>query len=139
MLTTIFFTCISAIFCSSSVQDRVLLGNATRLSFSIKVRQVKNDIMRLPRSISLFVLCFFYQKFHCTLLRVRGGSSLICNEGCRFSMGWCIREPHCHSPLQSATLPSQHYYYLKGPNLHVRRSVTFYIIFCLYRLFITYA
>jgi hypothetical protein len=26
---------------------------------------------------------------------------------------------------------SQHYQYLRWPNLHVRRSVTFYIIFCL--------
>ena len=29
-----------------------------------------------------------------------------------------------HSPLQSATLLSQHYHYLRWPNLHVRRSVT---------------
>jgi hypothetical protein len=29
-----------------------------------------------------------------------GGSSLICKEGCRFSMGWCMREPYC--PLSSA-------------------------------------
>jgi hypothetical protein len=36
-----------------------------------------------------------------------------------------------HSPLQSATLLSQHYHYLRWPNLHVRRSVAFYIIFCL--------
>ena len=34
-----------------------------------------------------------------------------------------------HSPLQAATLLSQHYYYLRWPNLHVRRSVTFYIKF----------
>ena len=31
---------------------------------------------------------------------IRGGSSLICKEGCRFSMGWCTREPYC--PLSSA-------------------------------------
>jgi hypothetical protein len=29
-----------------------------------------------------------------------GGSSLICREGCRFVMGWCMREPYC--PLSSA-------------------------------------
>jgi hypothetical protein len=29
-----------------------------------------------------------------------GGSSLICREGCRFAMGWCMREPYC--PLSSA-------------------------------------
>jgi hypothetical protein len=47
---------------------------------------------------------------------------LICKEGCRFSMGWCIREPYC--PLSSAvcntTIPtlllSQHYYY---PNITI--------------------
>ena len=27
-------------------------------------------------------------------------SGLICKEGCRFSMGWCMREPYC--PLSSA-------------------------------------
>jgi hypothetical protein len=30
----------------------------------------------------------------------RDGSSLICKEGCRFSLGWCMREPYC--PLSSA-------------------------------------
>ena len=30
----------------------------------------------------------------------RGGSSIICKEGCRFSMGWCMRESYC--PLPSA-------------------------------------
>ena len=35
-----------------------------------------------------------------------------------------------HSPLQSATLLSQHYYCLRWPNLHVRRSVKLhYILF----------
>ena len=33
-------------------------------------------------------------------LTCRGGSSLNCKEGCRFSMGWCTREPYC--PLSSA-------------------------------------
>ena len=31
-------------------------------------------------------------------------------------------------------LPSQHYHYLRWSNLHVRHSVMFYIILCLYRL-----
>jgi hypothetical protein len=30
----------------------------------------------------------------------RGRSNSICKEGCRFSMGWCMREPYC--PLSSA-------------------------------------
>jgi hypothetical protein len=30
----------------------------------------------------------------------RGGSNLICKERCRFSMGWCMREPYC--PLSYA-------------------------------------
>jgi hypothetical protein len=33
-----------------------------------------------------------------------------------------------HSLLQSATLLSQHYHYLRWSNLHVRCSVTFYIL-----------
>jgi hypothetical protein len=34
-----------------------------------------------------------------------------------------------HSPLQSATLLSQHYHYLKWRSLHVRRSVLHYLLF----------
>jgi hypothetical protein len=37
-----------------------------------------------------------------------GGSSLICKEGCRFSMGWCMREPYCplSSAVCNATIPT---------------------------------
>jgi hypothetical protein len=75
--------------------------------------------------------------FNCLLdsspqIEIMGGSIFICKEGCKFSMGWCMREPYCPlSDLQSATLLSRHYHYLRWTNLHVRRSVTFYIIFCL--------
>jgi hypothetical protein len=36
------------------------------------------------------------------------GSSLICKEGCRFSMGWCMREPYCplSSAVCNATIPT---------------------------------
>jgi hypothetical protein len=47
----------------------------------------------------------------------------------------CNRPLTANSPLQSATLLSQHYHYLRWPNLHVRHSVTFYIIF-LYKVYI---
>jgi hypothetical protein len=33
-------------------------------------------------------------------VKPRCGSSLVCKEGCRFSMGCCMREPYC--PLSSA-------------------------------------
>jgi hypothetical protein len=58
-------------------------------------------------------------------------SNLICKEGCRFSMGWCMREPYCplYSAVCNATIPTLPLF--ERPNLHVRRSVTFYIIFCL--------
>jgi hypothetical protein len=62
------------------------------------------------------------------------GSSLICKEGCSragFPWGGAWGSLTAHSPLQSATLLSQHYHYLRWPNLHVRRSVTLNIIFCL--------
>jgi hypothetical protein len=38
----------------------------------------------------------------------KGGSSLICKEGCRFSMGWCMREPYCplSSAVCNATIPT---------------------------------
>jgi hypothetical protein len=38
----------------------------------------------------------------------RGGSSLICKEGGRFSMGWCMREPYCplSSAVYNATIPT---------------------------------
>jgi hypothetical protein len=57
----------------------------------------------------------------------RGGSSLICKEGCRFPWRGTRGGLTAHSPLQSATLLSQHYHYLRWSNLHVRRSVTFYL------------
>ena len=54
--------------------------------------------------------------------------------GCRFSMGWCMREPYCPCTLlcslQGYYPNSQHYHYLRWPNLRVCRSVTFYTIFC---------
>jgi hypothetical protein len=39
---------------------------------------------------------------------IRSGSSLICKEGCRFSMGWCMREPYCplSSAVCNATIPT---------------------------------
>ena len=39
---------------------------------------------------------------------VRDGSSLICKEGCKFSMGWCMREPYCplSSAVCNATIPT---------------------------------
>ena len=38
----------------------------------------------------------------------RGGSSLNCKEGCRFSMGWCMRESYCRlsSAACNATIPT---------------------------------
>jgi hypothetical protein len=49
-----------------------------------------------------------------------------------------LREPYCRlsSPVCNATIPTLPLWW---PNLHIRRFVTFYIIFCLYRLFIAYA
>jgi hypothetical protein len=52
-------------------------------------------------------------------------------RGAGFPWGGAWGSRTAHSPLQSATLLSQHYHYLRWPNLHVRRSVTFYIIFYL--------
>jgi hypothetical protein len=52
-------------------------------------------------------------------------------RGVDFPWGGAWGSLTSHSPLQSATLLSQHYHYLRWPNLYVRRSVTFYIIFCL--------
>jgi vacuolar protein sorting-associated protein 35 len=36
-----------------------------------------------------------YKSVSCSYILVanKGGSSLICMEGCKFSMGWCLREP----------------------------------------------
>ena len=31
----------------------------------------------------------------CSSTTHRRGPSLICKEECRFSMGWCMREPYC--------------------------------------------
>jgi hypothetical protein len=38
----------------------------------------------------------------------RGRSSLIYKEGCRFSMGWCMRESYCplSSAVCNATIPT---------------------------------
>ena len=47
-----------------------------------------------------------------------------------------MREPYC--PLQTATQLSQHYHYLRWPNLHVRCSVTFYIIF-VYKVYVGFS
>jgi hypothetical protein len=52
-------------------------------------------------------------------------------RGAGFPWGGAWGSLTAHSPLQFATLLSQHFHYLWWPNLHVRRSVTFYIIFCL--------
>ena len=37
-----------------------------------------------------------------------GESSLMCKEGCRFSIGWYMREPYCSlsSAVCNATIPS---------------------------------
>jgi hypothetical protein len=59
----------------------------------------------------------------------RCGSSLVCKEGCSFPWGGARGSLTAHFHLQSATLLSQYYHYLRWPNLHVRRSVTFNLLF----------
>ena len=74
-----------------------------------------------------------FKKVHIgNILVFRSESSLICKEECRFSMGWCMREPYCplSSAVRNATIPTLPLFEMAA-NLHVRRSVTFYIIFCL--------
>jgi hypothetical protein len=57
-------------------------------------------------------------------------------RGAGFPWGGARGSPTAHSPMQSATLPSQHDHYLRWSNLHVCRSVMFYnMILWLYRLF----
>ena len=34
-----------------------------------------------------------------------GGSSLVCKEGCSFSIGWCMREPFS-SAFRNVTFPT---------------------------------
>jgi hypothetical protein len=69
----------------------------------------------------------------------QGGSILVYKEECSagFPGGGAWGSLTVRSPLQSATLLSQHYHYLRWPNLHVRRSVTFYINYVLYIKFIS--
>jgi hypothetical protein len=56
-----------------------------------------------------------------------GGSSLVCKEGCTFSMGCCMREPYLHYLLKSATLLSHHY-----NHLNVRTSIYVRYVYFLY-------
>jgi hypothetical protein len=44
----------------------------------------------------------------CLTIQSENGSSFICKEGCRFSMGWCMREPYCplSSAVGNATIPT---------------------------------
>jgi hypothetical protein len=73
---------------------------------------------------------------------VRGESSLICKEGCRFSMGWCIREPYCRlsSVVCNATIPTLPLFEMAesacSPFCYV---LHYFCLSSLYRLFITYA
>jgi hypothetical protein len=75
-----------------------------------------------------FVTCVDNAPFRCT-----GGSNLVCCAS--FPWGGAWGSLAAHSPLQSATLLSQHYHYLRWPNLHVERSITFYIIFA-YKVYV---
>ena len=56
-------------------------------------------------------------------------------RGAGFPWGGARGSLTAHSPLQSATLLSQHYHYLRWANLHVHCSVIFYIVFCLQSLY----
>ena len=55
--------------------------------------------------------------------------SLICKEGCRFSMGWCMREPYCplSSAVCNATIPTLSLFGMGESAC----SPFYYIIFCL--------
>jgi hypothetical protein len=81
-----------------------------------------------PKIFYPICLCI---EFYETMSKWWQWATLICKEGCKFSIGWCMRSLTAHFPVQSAMLQSQHYHYLRWLNLHVCHSVTFYISFCL--------
>jgi hypothetical protein len=55
-----------------------------------------------------FTLLLWSNHFRSERVANRGGSSLLCKEGYRFSMGWCMREPYCplSSAVCNATIPT---------------------------------
>jgi hypothetical protein len=56
-----------------------------------------------PQTINSYNL---YTKKHS--FATKASSDVICKEGCRFSMGWCMGEPYCplSSAICNATIPT---------------------------------
>jgi predicted amidohydrolase len=84
-------------------------GNLKRILQSISEAKSKGACYRLgpelevsgrlcPLPLTLVMLSLFEEQY--MVINLKSGSGLICKEGCRFSMGWCMREPYC--PLSSA-------------------------------------
>ena len=115
--------------------------------FKLKLPCVENDVdlyaplvlrnLLIHAGIFTFGLQFLFLDFASRKKNITvhesitGGSSLICKEGFSrsgFPWGGARGSLTAHSPLQSATLPSQHYHYLRWPNLHSACSPFCYVL-----------
>jgi hypothetical protein len=65
----------------------------------------------------------------CVGQQIRVDLASSARRGAAFPWGGARGSLTAHSPLQSATLLSQYYHYLRWLNLHVRHSVMFYLLF----------
>ena len=72
----------------------------------LKQEEFKDFQVLLYKFQDIQGLEFLYEP--CLTIQSENGSRFICKEGCRFSMGWCMREPYCplSSAVGNATIPT---------------------------------